>query len=726
MVRAELKITGMTCAACSGRIERVLSKTSGVQSVNVNLTTEIASLSFDEKEVSVDDIISKIQKLGFGAEVYDEESDKNNKSPERTLLLSFLVSAIFTAPLILGMILDWVGVPVHFLHNPRLQLILATPVQFVIGFRFYKHGFLALRAKSPNMDVLIALGTSAAYFFSLYNVLAGNVVHGSMEGLYFESAMTVITLILLGKTMEARAKNKTSDAIRSLMELQPDTATVIKDGTPITVKIGDVEVGDVILVKPGERIPVDGVVIDGSSSVDEASLTGESIPVDKKIGDSVFCATINGLGAIKVEVAYVGKDTALSKIIKMVKEAQGHKAPIQKTADKVSAIFVPAILVVALTTFVVWMIASRSVEIALINAVSVLVIACPCSLGLATPTAIMVGTGLGAENGILIKGGEHLETAHKINAIVLDKTGTITKGKPEVTDVVILSDAKSKEEIIKIASAAESMSEHPLGNAIAKCSESDYSTEVYDFKSHTGMGISAYVDGITVAIGTRKLMSDFETKISKEAEDKATELEKEGKTVMFVSFDKNLVSVIAVADAVKPESVEAILMLRNMEIETHMLTGDNSSTAAAIANRVGIDNFFAEAKPEDKAEYIKGLKEKGYVCAMVGDGINDAPALAAADIGIAMSNGTDIAMEAADITLMNGNLLLVPSAIKLSGFTMKKIHQNLFWAFIYNSVGVPFAALGFLNPIIAGAAMAFSSVSVVTNSLLLKRKGKLL
>ena len=726
MVRAELKITGMTCAACSGRIERVLSKTSGVQSVNINLTTEIASLSFDEKEVSVDDIISKIQKLGFGAEVYDEESDKNNKSPERALLLSFLISAIFTAPLILGMILDWFGVPVHFLHNPKLQLILATPVQFVIGFRFYKHGFLALRAKSPNMDVLIALGTSAAYFFSLYNVLVGNVVHGSMEGLYFESAMTVITLILLGKTMEARAKNKTSDAIRSLMELQPDTATVIKDGTPITVKIGDVEVGDVILVKPGERIPVDGVVIDGSSSVDEASLTGESIPVDKKIGDSVFCATINGLGAIKVEVAYVGKDTALSKIIKMVKEAQGHKAPIQKTADKVSAIFVPAILVVALTTFVVWMIASRSVEIALINAVSVLVIACPCSLGLATPTAIMVGTGLGAENGILIKGGEHLETAHKINAIVLDKTGTITKGKPEVTDVVILSDAKSKEEIIKIASAAESMSEHPLGNAIAKCSESDYSTEVYDFKSHTGMGISAYVDGITVAIGTRKLMSDFETKISKEAEDKATELEKEGKTVMFVSFDKNLVSVIAVADAVKPESVEAILMLRNMEIETHMLTGDNSSTAAAIANRVGIDNFFAEAKPEDKAEYIKGLKEKGYVCAMVGDGINDAPALAAADIGIAMSNGTDIAMEAADITLMNGNLLLVPSAIKLSGFTMKKIHQNLFWAFIYNSVGVPFAALGFLNPIIAGAAMAFSSVSVVTNSLLLKRKGKLL
>ncbi len=726
MLRAELKITGMTCAACSGRIERVLSKTSGITSASVNLTCEIASVVFDEEVISVEDIIAKIQKLGFGAKVYNEESEKKDKSSEKSLFFSFLVSAILTSPLILGMLLDWIGLPVHFLHNPYLQLILATPVQFIIGFRFYKHGFLALRAKSPNMDVLIALGTSAAYFFSLYNILAGNVIHGSMEGLYFESAMTIITLILLGKTMEQRAKSKTSDAIRKLMELQPDIATIIKDGTEKTVKIDELEVGDIILVRPGERIPADGVIIDGFGSIDEASLTGESVPVDKKVGDNVFCATINCLGALKIKVTHIGKDTALSKIIKMVKQAQGHKAPIQKIADKVSAIFVPTILAIALVTFVLWIVVTKNIETALINAVSVLVIACPCSLGLATPTAIMVGTGLGAEKGILIKGGEYLETVRKINAVVLDKTGTITKGKPEVTDVVILSDEMGEDEIIRVVAAVENMSEHPLGRAIAAyCSGYDF-LSVSDFLSHTGMGVSAIVDNTTVATGTRELMHKFETDITGDAENIAVTLENNGKTVMFVSFDSILVAIIAVADSVKETSAEAIEKLSVMGIKTYMLTGDNQRTATAIAKELNIEGFLAEAKPEDKAEYIKSLKEMGYVCAMVGDGINDAPALAVSDVGIAMSNGTDIAMEAADITLMNGNLLLVPAVFKLSEFTMRKIHQNLFWAFIYNTIGIPFAAFGFLNPIIAGAAMAFSSVSVVTNSLLLKRKGKLL
>ncbi len=726
MLRIEFKITGMTCAACSGRIERVLSKTEGISSANVNITTEIATVTFDERLISSDGIINKIQKLGFGAEIYDDAEEKENKSTDKKLLLSFLISAVFTFPLISGMILDWFGFSVHFLHNPYLQLILATPVQFIIEFRFYKHGFLALRAKSPNMDVLIALGTSAAYFFSLYNIFAGNIAHGSMEGLYFESSMTIITLILLGKTLEQRAKSKTSDAIRKLMELQPDFATLIKDGVEKTVKIGEIEVGDIILIRPGERIPADGIIVEGFSSVDEASLTGESVPVDKKMGDNVFCATINCLGALKVEVTHIGKDTSLSKIIKMVKEAQGHKAPIQKTADKVSAVFVPAILIIAMLTFVIWLVLSKNIETSLINAVSVLVIACPCSLGLATPTAIMVGTGLGAEKGILIKGGEYLEAAHRISAIVFDKTGTVTKGKPEVTDVVVLTNEISKEEIIKIAAGAESMSEHPLGRAIAKYSDGNDNSSISHFKSHTGMGISAIVNNVCVVIGTRELMCDFKTEITKDAESSAAVYENDGKTAMFVSFNNKLVSIIAVADAVKETSAEAIEKLCAMGIKTYMMTGDNSRTAAAIAKSIKTDGYFAEAKPEDKAEYIKELREKGYICAMVGDGINDAPALAASDVGIAMSNGTDIAIEAADITLMNGNLLLVPSAIRLSGFTMRKIHQNLFWAFIYNTIGVPFAAFGFLNPVIAGAAMAFSSVSVVTNSLLLKRKGKLL
>lgn len=725
MAHCEFKISGMTCAACSGRIERVLAKTDGVENVNVNLTTEIATLDFADNVIDADAIITKIEKLGYGAAVYDENEDNKYDGEDRTILFSFAVSLIFTLPLIIGMILDWVGVHVAFLHNPWFQLTLSTPVQFFVGWRFYKHGFLALRAKSPNMDVLIALGTSAAYFFSLYNVLSGKVHHGSMEGLYFESAMTIITLILLGKYMEARAKNKTSDAIRKLMELQPETATVLRDGVEHNVPIGAVEVGDILLVRPGERIPVDGVIIDGTSSVDESALTGESLPIDKQQGDNVFCATINKAGAFKLQASRIGKDTALSKIIKMVRDAQGHKAPIQKIADKVSAVFVPTVLGIALITLLGWLIISRSAETAIINAVSVLVIACPCSLGLATPTAIMVGTGLGAENGILIKGGEYLETAHKIKAVILDKTGTITKGEPEVTEFIILSDNTAKEyetSVMRLAASAEAMSEHPLGHAIAKLTERVGTANISEFKSYTGMGISASSGENNILIGTRGLMSEFGVQLSSEAEYTASKFESDGKTAMFMAINNEPAAIIAVADTVKPESAQAVAELLDMNIAVYMITGDNKRTAAAIAKSVNVEHVFAEAKPEDKAGHIKMLQDNGLVTAMVGDGINDAPALAASDIGIAMSNGTDIAMDTADITLMQGDLTLVPAAIRLSGFTMRKIKQNLFWAFIYNSVGVPFAAFGFLNPIIAGAAMAFSSVSVVTNSLLLKRK----
>ena len=720
MNHIELKIKGMTCAACSGRIERVLAKTDGVSYVNVNLTTEIASVDFLDDKISVYEIIAKIEKLGFGAEIYNEENENKKPSDDGFLLYSFIISAILTFPLILGMFLDWFGIHIHFLHNPWFQLVLATPVQFIIGFRFYKHGFLALKAKSPNMDVLISLGTSAAYFFSLYNVLASKIVSGSMEGLYFESAMTVITLILLGKYLENEAKNKTSEAIRRLMELQPEQATVIRDGNEQRVQIGEVEKGDIILVRPGERIPVDGVLIEGASSVDESSLTGESLPVDKAVGDTAFCATINCSGAFKMRADKIGYQTSLSQIIKMVKDAQGHKAPIQKTADKVSAYFVPIILGIALLTFIIWFIGLKDLETALINAVSVLVIACPCSLGLATPTAIMVGTGRGAELGILIKGGEYLETAHKVTAVILDKTGTITKGTPEVTDVIVLSDKILKDDVIKAAAAVENMSEHPIGKAIAKLGDG-VNSGVLDFKAYVGMGVCAKLEETMIAIGTRELMFEFKTSINDCAEAEIRKLEADGKTVMLMSENSELVAIIAVADGIKPESKEAIGALKKMGIKTFMITGDNQRTADAIASAVGIDEFFAQAKPENKSEYVKKLQEDGYVCAMVGDGINDAPALAVAEIGIAMSNGTDIAIEAADITLMNGNLLLVPTVIRLSSATIRKIKQNLFWAFIYNSIGVPIAALGLLNPIIGGAAMAFSSVSVVTNSLLLKR-----
>ncbi len=720
MQTQEFKIGGMTCAACSGRIERVLQKTEGVHLVNVNLTTSIATVSFQEDILSLDQIIERIVKLGFEAAPFIEgEEDDGGKKERRNLKRSLLISALLTAPLLLGMLLSWVGIHIHFLHNPWLQLILATPVQFIIGWRFYKHGYLAIRAGSPNMDVLVALGTGAAYFYSLYNVLAGRTIPGTMEGLYFESSMTIITLILLGKYLEARAREKTSDAIGQLIALQPQTARILKDGVETEVPLSEIEPGDILVVRPGEKIPVDGVVVAGHSAVDESMLTGESLPCDKQEGDNIFCASINLAGSFQMRADRIGKDTTLSQMIKLVRSAQGIKAPIQKTADKVSAVFVPAILIIALLTFLLWLFAGNF-ETALLNAVSVLVIACPCSLGLATPTAIMVGTGLGAKGGILIKGGEYLETTHKMTALVLDKTGTITKGKPTVTDVIPADGIV--DDLLSGAAAVENASEHPLAKSICQAAKEKglVLPEVSGFTSLTGKGVSATCRGEEWFIGTRKLMEE-QSMDYKILEEQAVELESAGKTVMFVGSGEKLLGLIAVADTVKEDSAKAISQLQALGIQVSMLTGDNTATAEFIAKQVGITHVFAQVLPDHKSRIVADLQKEGHVVGMAGDGINDAPALVTANIGFAMGGGTDVAMESADITLMRDNLLLIPTAIRLSKKTMQKIRQNLFWAFIYNSIGVPFAALGLLNPILAGMAMAFSSVSVVSNSLLLRR-----
>lgn len=619
------------------------------------------------------------------------------------------------------MITAMLGIEVDFLHDPMLQLIIATPVQFIIGYRFYKGAYYALKSKSPNMDVLVAMGTSAAFFYSVYNVFYQEVQMGMMKDLYFEASSIIITLILLGKYLEAIAKGKTSEAIKKLMGLQAKTARVIRNNVEQDILIEDVVVGDIIVVRPGEKVPVDGIIIEGNSSVDESMITGESMPTGKNVGDGVIGATINKYGTFKFEAKKIGRETMLAQIIKMVEDAQGSKAPIQKIADKVSGIFVPIVLVIAIVTFLIWYLAIGNFTMGLVSAVAVLVIACPCALGLATPTAIMVGTGKGAENGILIKGGEHLETAYKLNAIVLDKTGTITKGQPEVTDIVNLGDLQETE-ILSFASIAEKKSEHPLGVAIYEKGKNDLG-DIPDpdkFEAVPGKGIIASINGKNVSIGTRKLMLQNNIDIIS-VEQKLINLETEGKTAMLLSVDNKLEGIIAVADTLKESSKEAIEELQKMGIEVFMITGDNKTTAKAIASQVNIQNVLAEVLPENKADEVEKLKAQGKIVGMVGDGINDAPALATADIGMAIGTGTDVAIEAADITLMRGDLRSIVTAIKLSRKTMIKIKQNLFWAFIYNIIGIPFAALGMLSPIIAGAAMAFSSVSVVTNSLSLKR-----
>ncbi len=603
----------------------------------------------------------------------------------------------------------------NLLNNGWFQLALATPVQFIIGYRFYKGAYKALRGGGANMDVLIAMGTSAAYFFSIYNLAIG------VPEYYFEASAVIITLIVLGNTFEAVAKGKTSEAIKKLMGLQPKTARVVRDEVEVDIPIEQLIVGDIVVVRPGERVPVDGIIVEGNSSLDESMITGESIPIDKTIDDEVIGATINKFGAFRFKATKIGKDTVLSQIIKLVEDAQGSKAPIQRLADKISGIFVPIVVVIALVTILGFTYIGGDFNTGLINAIAVLVIACPCALGLATPTAIMVGTGKGAENGILIKSGEHLESTHKMDTIIFDKTGTITRGEPELTDILTFNEY-DRNEILRIAASVERASEHPLGESIVKKAEEE-SMELSNpesFMSITGKGLRAEFEGKKVLIGNKRLMVENNVSIE-DRENDLLKLQEEGKTAMLMSLDGILSGIIAVADQMKDTSLEAVKELQKMGLEVYMITGDNERTAKAIAQKIGITKILADVLPEDKAEVVERLKSEGRHVGMVGDGINDAPALAAADIGFAIGTGTDVAMEAADITLMRGDLNGVVTAIRLSHRTMKTIRQNLFWAFFYNSVGIPIAALGFLNPMVAGAAMAFSSVSVVTNSLRLKK-----
>ncbi|WP_272878404.1 heavy metal translocating P-type ATPase [Clostridium sp. Cult3] len=718
LTKRTLLVEGMTCAACSTRVEKVLNKIEGVTKANVNLSTNKAIVEFSSGAVEDETLINAVEKAGYKAEMEmerDIDREKELREKEiKSLKSSFIISAILSIPLFSAMFFHMAGVD-NILTNGYFQLLLATPVQFIIGYRFYKGAFNSLRGGGANMDVLVSMGTSAAYFYSLYNLLTG------VHEYYFEASAVIITLILLGKTFEAVAKGKTSEAIKELMGLQPKAARVIREGVEMSIPIEKVEIGDTIVVRPGERIPVDGIILEGNSSIDESMITGESIPIDKSQGDEVIGATINKFGSFKFEATKIGKDTVLSQIIKLVEDAQGSKAPVQRLADRISGIFVPVVVVIALVTFLGFYLVGGSFNTGLINAVAVLVIACPCALGLATPTAIMVGTGKGAENGILIKSGEHLERAHKMETIVLDKTGTITKGEPEVTDIISFK-SLDKDELLRIAATVEKSSEHPLGQAIVRKGEEELLmiTEAEDFAAIPGKGLKAIFEGKTIYIGNRKLMKEGGISIEI-GEEELLRLESEGKTAMLVAIDGNLAGIIAVADQIKENSKKAIAGLKDMGLEVYMITGDNERTAKAIAKQVGIYNVLAEVLPENKAEVVEKIKKEGKLVGMVGDGINDAPALAASDIGFAIGTGTDVAMEAADITLMRGDLTGIVTAIRLSHRTMKTIKQNLFWAFFYNSIGIPFAALGFLNPMIAGAAMAFSSVSVVTNSLRLKK-----
>ncbi|WP_083270968.1 heavy metal translocating P-type ATPase [Bacillus marinisedimentorum] len=724
--KVELDIYGMTCAACSSRIEKVVGKMEGIKGATVNLATESATIEYQPGLVSLEHIMDKVSNLGYEAKVKEEREDKQSHKEEEihAKKVKLLISALLSLPLLYTMIahFPWdLGIPVPgILMNPWFQFALATPVQFYIGWQFYKGAYNALRNKSANMDVLVALGTSAAYFYSVVEGIRWTVNPDYEAHLYFETSAVLITLILVGKLFEALAKGRTTAAISNLLNLQAKEATVLRDGEELKIPVDQVVLGDILLVKPGDKIPVDGVVKSGRSAVDESMITGESIPVNKGEGDQMIGATINKNGTLQMEATKVGKDTALAGIIRIVEEAQGSKAPIQRMADVISGIFVPIVVAIAIGTFLVWyfIVSPGDLPTALEVAIAVLVIACPCALGLATPTSIMVGTGKGAEQGILFKGGEHLESAQSINAIILDKTGTITNGKPVVTDYT------ADEETLAYLYAAERASEHPLAEAIVEYAKENGTQlkEAESFEAIPGHGIKAVVDGKTVYVGTRKMMNENSISIDK-VEGNMAAYEQDGKTAMLIAVNGSLKGIVAVADTVKDHAAEAIKQLHDLDIAVYMLTGDNRRTALAIASEVGIseDQVLAEVLPEDKADMVKRLQGEGKKVAMVGDGINDAPALATADIGIAIGTGTDVAIETADVTILGGDLMLLAKAVKLSRKTMKNIKQNLFWALAYNSAGIPIAALGLLAPWVAGAAMAFSSVSVVSNSLRLKR-----
>ena len=731
------KVEGMSCSACANRVERITKKIDGVESANVNFATEKLTVRVDAEKVRYSDIKLAVDKAGFKLiKEEDQVKEVSKKKDESKILLNrFIFSLIFTVPLLIISMGHMVGMPLPSIIDPMknplnfalVQLVLTIPVM-VAGYKFYKIGYKNLFKLSPNMDSLIAIGTSAAVaygLFAIYKILNGET-HYAMH-LYFESAVVILTLITLGKYLEAVSKGKTSEAIKKLMGLAPKTATIIKNGKEVSIPIEEVIVGDIILVKPGEKLPVDGEIIEGSTSIDESMLTGESIPVEKNIGSTVIGASINKAGFIKYKATKVGKDTALAQIVKLVEEAQGTKAPIAKMADIIAAYFVPTVMDLAIIAAVGWLIAGESTVFALTIFISVLVIACPCALGLATPTAIMVGTGKGAENGVLIKGGEALETTYKIDTIVFDKTGTITEGKPKVTDIIC--NGIKEEEVLVLAASAEKGSEHPLGEAIVREAE-DRSLEfksLEHFKAVPGHGIEVTIEGKDILLGNKKLM--IENNINIESlHVESDRLATEGKTPMYIAINNKLSGIIAVADTVKENSKAAIEELKKMNVNVAMITGDNKKTAEAIAKSVGIDIVLAEVLPEDKANEVKKLQGQNRKVAMVGDGINDAPALVQADVGIAIGSGTDVAIESADIVLMKSDLKDVVTAIRLSKATIKNIKENLFWAFGYNVLGIP-VAMGvlhifggpLLNPMIAAAAMSFSSVSVLLNALRLKK-----
>jgi len=751
-----INIGGMTCASCVSNIEKALSEVPGVISVAVNLASEKATVEYLSGQVTLVDLKKAVE--GAGYSVRDELSAEGSTEVDavaagiqreiRILKTKLIVAGTIGIFMLLTAISELSGewMP-SFLSNHYLLWVLATPVQFWAGWQFYQGFWAGLKHKRANMNTLIAVGTSAAYFYSVAAVLFPDFFEagGRAAAVYFDTAVIIIALILLGRFLEIRAKGQTSEAIKKLIGMQAKTARVVRGGEDIDIPVEEVVAGDIVIVRPGEKVPVDGMIKEGYSSIDESMVTGESMPVEKKVGDGIIGATINKTGSFRFEATKVGKDTVLSQIIKLVEEAQGSKAPIQRLADLISAYFVPVVIGIGLLTFVLWYFIGPepALTFALLNFVAVLIIACPCALGLATPTAIMVGTGKGAENGVLIRSGEALETAHKIKAIILDKTGTLTEGKPVVTDIVP-APGFQEEKLLEVAASAERGSEHPLGEAIVNAAMEKGLTlsDVTEFNSITGHGIQVTLDSQRVVLGNLKLMQDQDFNLNG-LDQNALQLSSQGKTPMFLGIDDQVAGIIAVADTLKPTSKAAIAELHRQGLEVIMLTGDNQRTADAIAKEVGIDRALAEVLPENKASEVKKLQAEGKVVAMVGDGINDAPALAQADIGIAIGTGTDIAMEAAEITLMSGDLRGVVTAISLSKSTMRTIKQNLFWAFAYNTALIPVAAgvlyfvfgqsmtppslrfffgdFGFLNPMLAALAMAASSLTVVSNSLRLKR-----
>lgn len=716
VMKVEISIEGMHCGSCAILISKALTKTPGVRAANVNYASKKARVEFDENVVDEKRLVEKIVSKGYTAKIgSDPDAERLVREKEIADLKSLLIfSVILSLPaLLVGMV--FMDLPYRML----ILFLLATPVQFIAARNFYLGAWSALKNRNATMDTLIAVGTTAAYAYSVA------AMFGLVKEQYFETAAVLITLVILGKFLEAVAKGRTSEAIRKLMGLTPKVATVIRDGREVEIPIDQVMVGDIVLVKPGEKVPVDGTVVEGRSAVDESMITGESIPVEKLKGYGVIGGTINKNGVIRFEATKVGGDTVLSQIVRLVEDAQGSKADIQRFADQISGIFVPAVILIAIATFLVWyLVLGMSFSFSLMVAVAVLVVACPCSLGLATPTAIMVGTGIGAQKGILIKSAESLEIMHRINAVVFDKTGTITEGKPKVTDFFTAESDTERAILIGYSYAVERNSEHPLAEAIVEYAKAEGAThgEVSDFQAVPGFGVSAIVGGRSVYLGKPEKDSlDAETYTGIER------LQEEGKTAMVLKVDGVPRAIIAVADTIKATSTKAVEDLKNLGIETWMITGDNERTARAIAKAAGITNVFAEVLPQDKAEYVRNLQVKGKKVAMVGDGINDAPALAQADIGIAMGSGTDVAMEAGSIVLMRSDPLDVPRAIRLGRKTISKIRQNMVWALIYNIIGIPIAAgvLYFpfgilLSPIIAGGAMALSSVSVVTNALTLR------